>query len=59
MTWQALDDAALQRLLDSGSLTVRGHVLTPDDVHLRYCADGDANSRYEAHADNDVRIQGQ
>ena len=54
---QALDDEALQKFLDSGSLTLRGHQLTPEDVHVRYSADGPAAaaSHYEAHSDNDVR----
>ncbi|XP_043220915.1 isoleucine--tRNA ligase, cytoplasmic-like [Amphibalanus amphitrite] len=55
---KALDDAALQKFLDSGSLTLRGHQLTPEDVHVRYSADGPAAaaSHYEAHSDNDILV---
>ncbi|XP_037070614.1 isoleucine--tRNA ligase, cytoplasmic-like [Pollicipes pollicipes] len=54
----ALDDAALQQFLAGGSLTLRGHQLTPDDVHVRYSVgnDGPALSQYEAHSDNDILV---
>jgi len=43
----------------SGTISVRGHVLSPEDVHVRYCADsadGGGGGRYEAHSDNDLLV---
>ncbi len=55
-----LGDEALTAFQKSGSITVDGHDLGPDDIRLIYTFDGqskDTPSHYEAHSDGEVSLR--
>lgn len=54
-----LTDADLESLVAKGSIEVEGHVLSKDDLHIKYSFTSETSQlcqKYEAHSDNDILV---